>query len=53
MRVGEAFVDLWNSLKFFVKEVFVMDFAATPTVLDYSKVLQWQNILPEDWSNFT
>ena len=52
MRVGEAFVDLWNSLKFFVKEVFMLDFEAKPTVLDYSKVLEWQKIFPEDWSNF-
>lgn len=53
MRVGEAFADLWNSLKFFVKEVFMLDFDANPTVLNYSNVLEWQKILPEDWSNFT
>ena len=53
MRVGEAFSDLWNSLKFFVKEVFLFDFEAEPTVLEYSEVLEWENILPEDWSNFT
>ena len=51
-RVWESLQDLWNSLKFFAKEVFMLDIQAEPTVTDYSKVLQWQNILPEDFGNF-
>lgn len=52
LRVWESIQDLWNSLKFFVKEVFMLDFEAHPSVIDYSKVLQWQNILPEDFGKF-
>ena len=52
LRVWESIQDLWNSLKFFVKEVFMLDFEAHPSVIDYSKVLHWQNILPEDFGKF-
>ena len=52
MRVWESLKDLWNSLKFFGKEVFMLDIQAEPTVIDYSKVLHWQNILPENLDNF-
>ena len=51
-RVWESIQDLWNSLKFFVKEVFMLNFEAEPTVTDFSKVLHWQKILPEDSENF-
>ena len=51
-RVWESIQDLWNSLKFFVKEVFMLDFEAEPTVTEFSKVLHWQKILPEDFENF-
>ena len=52
MRVWESLKDLWNSLKFFGKEVFMLDIQAEPTVIDYSKVLHWQKILPENLDNF-
>lgn len=52
MRVWESLKDLWNSLKFFGKEVFMLDIEAYPTVIDYSGVLHWQNILPQDFDNF-
>ena len=35
MRVWESIQDLWNSLKFFGKEVFMLDIQAEPTVIDY------------------
>ena len=52
MRVWESLKDFWNSLKFFGKEVFMLDIEAYPTVIDYSGVLHWQNILPQDFGNF-
>ena len=52
LRVWESLKDLWNSLKFFGKEVFMLDIDAQPTVIDYSKVLHWKNILPESFDNF-
>ena len=51
-RIAEAFKDLWNSFKFFGKEVFQLKIDAEPTVLNYSSVLSWQNVLPQDFGNF-
>ena len=46
LRIGEAFVDLWNSLKFFANEVLFLESETEPTVLKYSEILEWQSIFP-------
>lgn len=52
LRLGETFVDLWNSIKYYFCEIFGIEHATVPTVEFYSKIIQWDILLPTDFENF-
>lgn len=53
IRISESFNDLWNSICFYVKELFNPNINATPTVNDYSSVPASPIFgLPETWEEF-
>lgn len=53
IRLRESFLDLWNSLKFYVKELFELKIDAYPTVNEYSSVPAVPVFgLPETWEEF-
>ena len=41
------------SAVYYVCELFGIDYSFTPTVTEYSDVLQWEILLPSDWAGFT
>ena len=52
-RLGEAFRDLWLSLKFYFCELFEIEHAIEPTVGNYSSLpLKLPFNLPETWEEF-
>ena len=53
VRFGEACKDLGLSAAYYVCELFGIDYSFTPTVTEYSGVLQWEILLPDDWNGFT
>ena len=53
LRLAEAVRDLGTSATYWFCRVFGMDTDVTPTVNDYSEVLSWGTVLPEDMSELT
>ena len=53
VRFGEACKDFGLSAAYYVCELFGIDYSFTPTVTEYSGVLQWEIFLPDDWAGFT
>ena len=53
VRFGEACKDFGLSVAYYVCELFGIDYSFTPTVTEYSGVLQWEILLPSDWAGFT
>ena len=53
VRFGEACKDFGLSAAYYVCELFGIDYSFTPTVTEYSGVLQWEILLPSDWQGFT
>ena len=53
LRLAEAVRDLGMSTAYWFCRVFGMDADVTPTVNDYSEVLSWGTVLPEDMSELT
>lgn len=53
LRLAEAVRDLGTSAAYWFCRVFGMDTDVTPTVNDYSEVLSWGTVLPEDMSELT
>ena len=53
VRLGEACKDFGLSAAYYVCELFGIDYSFTPTVTEYSGVLQWEILLPSDWAGFT
>ena len=53
VRFGEACRDFGLSAAYYVCELFGIDYSFTPTVTEYSGVLQWEILLPADWKGFT
>ena len=53
VRFGEACKDFGLSAAYYVCELFGIDYSFTPTVTEYSGVLQWEIFLPDDWDGFT
>ena len=53
LRFGEACRDLGLSGAYYFCELFGIDYSFTPTVTEYSSVLQWEIFLPSDWQGFT
>lgn len=53
VRICEGFCDLWASIKFYVKELFALEFDAYPSVIDKSKVGFTPILgLPATWEEF-
>ena len=52
-RFGESCRDFGLSVAYYVCELFGIDYSFTPTVTEYSGVLQWEILLPDDWQGFT
>ena len=53
VRFGESCRDFGLSVAYYVCELFGIDYSLTPTVTEYSGVLQWEILLPSDWNGFT
>ncbi|MBQ8322591.1 MAG: hypothetical protein IJX91_01345 [Clostridia bacterium] len=52
-RLGESFVDIWNSCKFYVAELFNLQIYGKITVLDYTKMpFEMPFDLPMTWEEF-
>ena len=51
-RFGEACKDFGLSVAFYFCELFGTDYSFTPTVTEYSGVLQWGIFLPADFNEF-
>ena len=41
LRLAEAFVDLWNSMKYYFFEIFEMEHDTKATVKDDSEIMKW------------
>ena len=52
IRFAETVRDLWNSIRFYFAELFCIPHTIPATVEEYSKVLQWNVILPETVEDF-
>ena len=53
VRFGESCRDFGLSVAYYVCELFGIDYSFTPTVTEYSNVMQWEILLPDDWNGFT
>ena len=53
VRFGESCRDFGLSVAYYVCELFGIDYSFTPTVTEYSNVMQWEILLPHDWNGFT
>ena len=53
VRFGEACRDFGLSAAYYVCELFGISYSFTPTVTEYSNVLQWGILSPADWDGFT
>lgn len=51
LRVFESLGDLWQSVKFYISEIFGIAHNTVPTVEGYSEVLRFE-LLPPDFENF-
>lgn len=51
-RFGEACKDFGLSVAYYFCELFGIDYLFTPTVTEYSNVLQWEILLPSDLDTF-
>ena len=52
MRLFESLGDLWQSIKFFFVRVLGLTDSVIPTVNEYSGVMEWNIILPDDFEAF-
>ena len=53
VRFGETCKDFGLSAAYYACELFGIDYSFSPTVTEYSGVLQWEILLPDDWAGFT
>ena len=53
LRFVEACRDLGLSVAYYFCELFSIDYSFTPTVTQYSAVMQWDILLPSDFAGFT
>lgn len=52
LRFWESLGDLWTSVKFYFLELFDVPHEIIPTVDSYSKILNWDLSMAEDWNGF-
>ena len=53
VRFAESCRDFGLSVAYYFCELFGIGYSFTPTVTEYSGVLQWEILLPSDWDGFT
>ncbi len=53
VRFAESCRDFGLSVSYYFCELFGIGYSFTPTVTEYSGVLQWEILLPSDWDGFT
>ena len=53
VRFAESCRDFGLSAAYYFCELFGIEYSFTPTVTEYSNVLQWEILLPSDWNGFT
>ena len=53
VRFAESCRDFGLSAAYYFCELIGIDYSFTPTVTEYSSVLQWEILLPSDWDGFT
>ena len=53
LRFGEACRDFGLSVAYYFCELFGVEYSFTPTVTEYSSVMQWDILLPSDFAGFT
>ena len=53
LRLCESLVDLWSSVRIYFAFIFNRKTSAVPTVVEWSKVIKQEIILPEDLNEFT
>ena len=53
VRFAESCRDFGLSVAYYFCELIGIDYSFTPTVTEYSEVLQWEILLPSDWDGFT
>ena len=53
VRFAESCRDFGLSVAYYFCELVGIDYSFTPTVTEYSGVLQWEILLPSDWDGFT
>lgn len=53
LRFGEACRDFGLSVAYYFCELFGIDYSFTPTITEYSAVMQWDILLPSDFAGFT
>lgn len=53
VRFAESCCDFGMSVAYYFCELIGIDYSFTPTVTEYSDVLQWEILLPDDWQGFT
>ena len=52
VRLWETFGDIFSSIRFYVCEIFGLEHTINPSVIEKSKVLEWNYILPETSEGF-
>ena len=53
VRFAESCRDFGLSVAYYFCELIGIDYSFTPTVTEYSDVLQWEILLPSDWDGFS
>ena len=52
LRTIEALTDLYGGFKYYICELFELGECEVPSVIEFSKVLNWSIFLPEDFETF-
>lgn len=52
LRLKEAFIDLFGSIKYYFCTLFDLPTGGIPSVAGYSEVVEWDTILPSDFESF-
>ena len=53
VRFAESCRDFGLSVAYYFCDLFGIDYSFMPTVTEYSDVMQWEILLPDDWEGFT
>ena len=53
LRLGETFVDLWNSIRIYFFEIFEIEYDIKATVEEYSKIFIFEPSIPDNLDHLT